>query len=135
MVISQKVKLYTSFVLALGVVCVHFLAISNSWYWKWVLLDIPMHYFGGVLIAVLSWWFIECIRSEIVFFKSAVYVATSVLLVGLAWEVFEYATGLYGVSRDAYLKDTILDVIMDMLGAITIIGLIWHNYKIKSPVL
>ncbi len=93
-------------------------------YWTTEWADIGMHFLGGLFIGIVALF---------VFFTSGyialpkenmllVFVVTiaSVLVIGLAWELWEIFMGLTNVLRDQ--ADTILDIIMDTLGGLAAIG-------------
>lgn len=95
--------------------------LANMYYLYWVLwwFDLLMHFLGGLLVGLVTLWWLRfeipiSIRSKIPRFLTAFF---AVLAVGVAWEVFEYVTGTYGVSNmDDYMFDTVTDVLMDIVG-------------------
>ena len=110
-----------------GVVCIgiliailYALSVFYSLFWEIWWLDIPMHFLGGLWVVILSAWFF----SHFSFFHSrkgnAKFVWStllfSVVLIGVLWEVFEYATGTAAPPQE-YWSDTLLDIAMDFLGA------------------
>ncbi len=109
------------FVVALLVALLHKMALVYSLYWAIEWFDIPMHFLGGFLIGILamfvfftSGWvnFTKNIREwQMLLFITV----ASVLIVGLAWELWELFYGLTDLFEDR--ADTILDVIMDTIGA------------------
>ncbi|MDP3735519.1 MAG: hypothetical protein Q8R39_03780 [bacterium] len=104
---------------------VHTNGIARGWYWEYAWLDLLMHFLGGVIVALLVRWGSERVWG--VRFSLAT-VILAVLFVGIAWEVFEYALGLIEVPRDVYIKDTAVDLILDMLGA-ALVALCRRNCK------
>ena len=48
--------------------------------------------------------------------KSAMLILVSMLIIGIAWEVFEYILNL--IQPIHYWQDTVLDLVADMMGAI-----------------
>ncbi len=102
----------------LGLVIALFQALANEYYlyWEWWWADILMHFLGGAFIAGGVLWFIRFevpigLRPRVPVFL-ATLVAT--LLVGVAWEVFEYVTD--SASAINYTLDTSLDIAMDVVG-------------------
>jgi hypothetical protein len=83
--------------------------------------DIFMHILGGLAVGLLVCALINSLRlSWTTRTRLAFSVIAVVLAVGLAWEVFEvyhHLTG-YPVGSTLYYKDTILDLIDDMIGAV-----------------
>lgn len=48
--------------------------------------------------------------------KSAMLILVGMLIIGIAWEVFEYILNL--IQPIHYWQDTVLDLVADMMGAI-----------------
>lgn len=89
-------------------------------YYPW--LDIPLHFFGGLWVALyaLAWyygtsWLKE--KDETVAFVFA-YAISATLLVGLGWELFEFSLETIVAFSEHDLGDTLLDLVMDTLGAL-----------------
>jgi VanZ family protein len=88
----------------------HWYASLNFLYWHYVWLDTLSHFLGGVLAGLMSIRFLRGVRLPSRF----VFVFLLVLLVGVAWETFEF---FIGSPREAnYVFDTSVDIVMDMLG-------------------
>lgn len=87
-------------------------------YWVTDWYDIVMHFLGGLWIALFATYLFFVLRVvEIPTHNRVVIVLVtlgSVLIVGLGWELWELFSGLTFVFKD--LGDTILDLIMDMIG-------------------
>lgn len=85
-------------------------AIQEYIFWRFVWFDVPMHFLGGVALAVLA---VGVLRKRSVFLFSAFLVG-----IFIAWEVLEF---VFGVPREAnYQFDTALDLLMDTLGAVVV---------------
>lgn len=102
--------------LALVIALFQFLANEYYLYWKWWWADIVMHFLGGLFIAsgVLWWLRFEIpvgLRSRVPKFLTALL---AIIVVGVAWEVFEYVTGMYNAVN--YTLDTTLDLATDVGG-------------------
>lgn len=102
--------------LGLLIALFQFLANEYYLYWEWWWADIVMHFLGGFFIAGGALWFL---RFEVpVGFRARVPVFVTTLLltllVGIAWEVFEYVTDSAGAIN--YTLDTTLDIAMDLVG-------------------
>lgn len=89
---------------------VHVSALEYSLYWHYIWLDLPVHFLGGMWIALISAWLISYHGWPITY----KLVMATVLLVGLGWELFEVAAGVPMESNFAF--DTTLDFIMDITG-------------------
>ena len=109
-------KSFPFFAVGLSILGVaHVVATGFSLYWTYLWLDIPMHALGGAVVALgfLTCW-ARYARGD---FRRGLFVTLgAVMTVGLAWEVFEYATMIAG-TEPGYVGDTILDLAMDFLGA------------------
>ena len=83
-------------------------------YWRW--FDIPMHFLGGFFAGGVSLWcFSRKCKNHREIFLATFFGA---LILGAAWELFEYFTGLTFVVYGNYVFDTIKDFLMDGLGAL-----------------
>jgi hypothetical protein len=117
------------------VVCVlHLLALQYFLYWTIDWYDILTHYLGGVTMGFLATYIfftskyikpLYSIRDH----KWTVFLTISffTLSVGLTWELWELFVGFSDVLEDRV--DTIIDLIMDMLGAFSVF--IYVKDKIK----
>jgi hypothetical protein len=94
----------------------------HLYYFIWW-LDIPMHFLGGLWVALfsLAWLF----RSPYVgsnerspFFVWMFALAVT-LLVGLVWELFEFNLSTIVGFSERDLGDTLLDLVMDVAGAVS----------------
>lgn len=108
------------FVLAIVVACMHYAALELYLYWTTDWFDILMHFLGGFLIGLLA-VFLFYTSGYVQFPKDHVgsafaIVLSSVLVVGLGWELWELFLGWTDVLADR--GDTILDVIMDTFGGV-----------------
>jgi hypothetical protein len=94
--------------------------------------DILMHFLGGLWVGISAYFFIykrgfpgsHYLQSV----NKIIVVLAVTLIVGLIWEVFEYANGLTFVLGDeSYYLDTCYDIIMDLLGGMTALYLYGHK--------
>jgi len=102
--------------LGLLIALFQFLANEYYLYWEWWWADILMHFLGGLFIAGSVLWFIRFEVPVGLRARVPVFVTTLVLtlLVGIAWEVFEYLTD--SASAINYTLDTTLDLALDVVG-------------------
>jgi len=109
------------FVLIWALAIAHMTAEYYHLYWTYRWLDIPMHFVGGVWVALAMVWF--CFRSGYVrnvrpLFSLFTAAVIGGLLIGLAWELYEFV--VWQVSGSGlpynYLQDTLMDLTMDLLG-------------------
>lgn len=95
---------------------IHALAIKLYLYWHFWWLDIPMHFLGGVIVA-LGLYTLRDIRVFPDRFLTAVPVVALVFLVAVLWEVFEVKAGIPNYPNPSdYWFDTIKDICMGMCG-------------------
>lgn len=87
-------------------------AIENSLYWYWWWFDIPMHILGGMWAGLCAAWLVARRGSTFTLVGCLAFA----LLVGVAWEVFEYIERIAVVYED-YATDTMIDLGMDIIGA------------------
>lgn len=86
-------------------------------------LDIPMHLIGGLWVSlfVLSWYYRTRHFDPKVpypFFVFALAIAAT-MSIGLFWELFEFSVDEIVVTFPTHsLFDTLLDLVMDFLGAV-----------------
>lgn len=90
----------------------HFIALEGALYWKYVWMDVPLHFAGGLWLALASAWALLALKRPL----DERFIFSFVILGSIAWEIFE---ALIGSPREAnFLFDTVLDLTMDMAGAI-----------------
>mgnify|MGYP006914907401 FL=1 len=95
---------------------IHVIALELFLYWSISWFDIPVHFLGGSVVA-LGLFTLHDLR---IYVKSRhlrpVPVVFIVLLVALAWEVFEIAAGVPIEAN--YVIDTLTDISMGILGGL-----------------
>ncbi len=107
------------------------IAMQLDLYWIFGWFDIMMHFLGGFWFGFVAVWFF--FFSDYVKvpnnskFSSVLFIALlSALGIGVAWEIFEYFTGITFTVNN-YVADTILDIIMDGVGGF-VSALFLHKY-------
>ena len=91
-------------------------------------LDIPMHFFGGLWIALftLAWYYrarIPKSKDTSTLFVVALAVS-STLSIGLFWELFELSAQTFIERASVHdLTDTLADLTNDLFGAVVAIGI------------
>ncbi len=93
---------------------IHIAALGNDLYWILPWLDLVTHFLGGVWSALFIFWL------GVVFHRppNVFLVASFVLVLGVAWEIFEYSVGISAAAD--YALDTLSDLCMDLLGAVVV---------------
>lgn len=111
----------------------HMVALNLSLYWTTDWLDLVMHVFGGFLGTLIVVYVLH--KAGIsprtlprkVFLLA--FVTVSVLAVGLVWELWEIFVGW----TDPFVKedqvDTIIDLVMDIIGSV--IGFIYYDKRLR----
>lgn len=93
--------------------------IAGIFYFYWTLgwYDYMMHFLGGMSIALLVAWFIS--HKNFSRTNALIIIFLATMIVGGAWEVFEYVNGIT-FAIEGYTLDTIHDLLMDALGALIV---------------
>ncbi len=112
------------FVLSALVGGLNWWALQADLYWRWYWFDSMMHFLGGALVASFFLW---------LYFYSGVFkpeqrnlthflliALLGIALVGFSWEIYELVLGEARRSRELYIFDTTVDLIMDTLGALMV---------------
>ena len=102
--------LLLALLLASVVAAANFYANAHALYWRYTWIDVPIHYLGGLFLAVMA---VALFDKRRPFFLIAVVVAIAV-----GWEIFEVFVGVPRENQ-SYILDTSIDILMDALGAIT----------------
>jgi len=97
---------------------IHILAVKLYLYWNVVWLDIPIHFLGGIVVALGLY----TLRDLGLFpnkFLKLVPVIGLVFIVALIWEVWEIWAQLvdFSVMKDYYV-DTTIDMVMGLCGGV-----------------
>ncbi|HEU5114386.1 MAG TPA: hypothetical protein VFT82_01310 [Candidatus Paceibacterota bacterium] len=90
----------------------------ENYYYTTNWFDWPVHFFGGVWVALFVLWFLNLPRIEAV--KSLLNGKTlifAVFCVGIAWEIYELSFGITNFHDKGYAFDTAHDLLNDVLGA------------------
>jgi hypothetical protein len=105
---------------------IHFLSISNSLYWVFPWVDIPLHFLGGVWAASFFAWL--NLRFSLGIFEGKSFLLNFILaisfvsLIGVLWEFFEFSYDFFSNSMDISkiaqqgVADTMGDFFFDLLG-------------------
>lgn len=117
--------LKTLFFLIWIVALTHIAAEFHFWYWKFLWLDIPMHFVGGVWLGLAGLWawnhsaHVARFRERIRLSPNTVALASGILI-GTVWELYEFIVWKYSGKGFPYEygRDVVLDLIMDTVGAI-----------------
>lgn len=125
-------SLKTIFVFLIFILALHAVAFSNYWYWTVWWFDMPMHFFGGVWLAMAFLLLNSKLKilngssiSRSSDYLIAVFITLSfVAFGGILWEFFEFFYDLLISSRGyagfAQLgaADTVSDLFFDLFGGL-----------------
>lgn len=105
------------FLLILVIGIFHNIAIAYYVYWRFLWTDLVVHFLAGLWIALVGFWIFRFWTKEPVLSQRNILIVTLIfaVFVGVFWEIFEYAIGIVEYSS-RYTEDTILDILMDVLG-------------------
>ncbi len=92
---------------------IHYLAIKLFLYWQLVWFDMPMHFFGGAVVA-LGVYTLRDLRILPATFLKPFKVLVIVFLVACVWEVFE-ALAVIPVDEFDHI-DTVIDLVFGLGG-------------------
>ncbi|MEX0652090.1 MAG: hypothetical protein WD509_01710 [Candidatus Paceibacterota bacterium] len=131
-----KNTLFISWVALLFLIAVlHISALQFSLYWVYSWFDIMMHFLGGVFVGLSALWFFfqsGHIKRTQTLQNVILVIAGAIIAVGVGWEVFEV---LAGIPMEAnFVADTILDLVMDGIGATTASIVFIKLYNTKEVV-
>lgn len=104
--------LYTVLGLVVLLWVLDFIALTFYFYWTVGWYDYLMHFLGGVILGVLIIWIFRLRNISPTFLT----IFTLAVVVGGAWEIFEYINDITLSTQD-YPIDTLTDLVMDALGA------------------
>jgi hypothetical protein len=124
-------SLRTVIISFLGIFTLHIVATVFHWYWyiKW--LDVPMHFLGGFISAVLFFWLFGRALPHFVhlykhFAVTLIFVLGWCALIGVLWEFFEFGLDFFFIPErfakafeQAGVADTMADLFMDLIGGTT----------------
>lgn len=94
---------------------IHHIAIKLYLYWRLPWFDIPMHAFGGVIVA-LGLYTLRDLKLFPSKFLKPLPILGFVLVIALLWEAFEFFTGIPIVGN--YYVDSVSDVAIGLIGAL-----------------
>lgn len=121
----------------------HFTAVYHNWYRTASWVDIPIHFWWGAMGALIFYWFFhhfpKYFDPERNFFITLVLVLNWTAFGGILWEFGEFVYDLIVITYGFDLKivqsgliDTLSDLLLNMLGGLTVallMGLRYHKNK------
>lgn len=100
--------------LILFIFVLNLIAMKFYWYFSIWWFDMPMHLLGGFWVGLFFIWFLE---PKDLSFSTIIKIILGVLLVGVAWEMFEVIVNKTIIQNPFNTLDTISDVCFDLAGA------------------
>ena len=123
---EKKIILFT-----IAIVLIHSVAVFYNWYWRSLWIDIPMHFLGGVLAALIFIWLCEKFPGHFDlsrnFFATALAVHGFAALIGVLWEFSEFVYDViissrgWGALAGQGVRDMIGDLFFDLLGGVDVV--------------
>jgi len=116
----------------------HVGALNNAWYWLYWWFDIPTHFLGGIvtaLIALVVYSKYSSIEPQITRKNIFLVSLLSVVVIGVLWEGFELIIGGREFADSDYLVDTVADMFADTSGGLVvylIMSVLFHKEFIKN---
>ena len=117
----KRSLLHITLVLMVILGMLHFLAEAYYFYWTVWWFDNLTHFLGGLIGGLVIVWFLydssHAFKHKPTLLEASLYSLFGVLIIGIAWEVFEYQAGITGFEPN-YSLDTASDLVFDLLGAL-----------------
>lgn len=101
------------------ILALHISALYFFWYWSIWWFDILMHILGGVWVSGMTlWWYLFSYNKGEKRSSYAMYLIpfTSVLIIGVLWEFFEFGLDTFITIQNNDVVDTLSDIGSDISG-------------------
>lgn len=131
-------KIPTSLIFLLIIIAVvNALAEAHHWYWKMRWFDMPMHFASGMWLAGIAlWWYYfrrgMTPRRLLPILGVGLFLAIGV---GFSWEVYQSTIDIIKVGHIHSMKDTLSDLLFDILGGTTLAVSVYLKAKYKNKLL
>ncbi|HSE56981.1 MAG TPA: hypothetical protein VLB02_02770 [Candidatus Paceibacterota bacterium] len=113
----RKTLVLRALLLVLFIFAVNALAMKFYWYTAMLWFDMPMHFLGGVFLALATGVCLSRQLLEKPFRQVLPILLISVLCFGVLWELFEYSVQtVIRFAQLANIPDSFSDLFFDMLG-------------------
>lgn len=133
--INRKTILSWLFGTSFLIGALHLGALKYSWYWLYWWFDIPVHFLGGIVVALISLYvYLKYSSAQGSLTKKQLFWVTflGVLVIGLLWEAFELVVGGRAFADSDYMLDTISDIFTNISGSALVYVIISSIYERKS---
>lgn len=116
---NRRTLITFSIISGLALSIAQYVSVAQSLYFKYWWLDIPMHLYGGAVVALAITTFIEFGKPFFVgtFIKKGWRVVLIVLVIGILWEIFEVWMDIRYLHLGFDWVDTLADICNDVIGA------------------
>ncbi len=94
---------------------VNYLALPFLWYYRIWWFDMPMHFWGGVVVLFVLLYTLYPLVT-LLRVRHQFLLLLGVFFVGVGWEVFEYIMNNWWAGQTFSLLDTLSDICFDMAG-------------------
>lgn len=108
----KKLLKHTAF-LGIFILLINALALKLYWYSLMWYFDMPMHFLGGVWVGLLVLFILDTKKAR---YLSVTNVILGVLLIGVAWEVYEVVVNNLIAQLPFNTFDTLSDICFDLSG-------------------
>ncbi len=113
-----------SFALMVFIAVLHWIGALSDYYSTTEWYDIPMHFMGGAWVALFGLWVTGTSYGAFLGpFVNIRNLFLYTLAVGVAWEFLELALEFNSLGDVGYWPDTMLDLVMDLLGTSVVVGI------------
>ncbi len=121
----------------------HSLAVINGWYRSIPWIDIPIHFWWAIALGLVAYWIIQHFPEYIDLDKSFLFTVLVALslsaLGGVLWEfgefIYDTINSSYGFGASPVqlgLRDTLADILFDMLGGLAVAIFVRLRYHRKK---
>lgn len=108
----QRVFFSQAAVLGIIAILYFYFGLHEHFFWTVFWWDIVLHVLGGLWVALAAAWFASLFGYRLTPLQAAI----CAVVVGIAWELFEYLLDIGGSAFMSYPVDTAKDLIDDAVG-------------------
>lgn len=96
----------------------HHMALFKFYYWNYGWFDVLMHFLGGLWVALFFLWFVGWFNLPIKI--SVKTLVVFLVVIAFLWEAWELFYGLTNSAKEGYVVDTSVDILMGLLGTLSV---------------
>lgn len=123
---KRNALLYAGLIVVILVALLHFSALNLYLYWTISWFDLLVHFLAGVSVGLVSLWFLTesgLFKMPLSLQKLVFYSLVAIIIIGLAWEIFEFINGITSPGHESYIQDTFLDLVYAIIGTLLAVTL------------